>query len=219
MPKRIVMIEDNKLEYIQDGLLLWLDGRDAPVNGAWIDRITKAQCAISGDVTYNSLNKCYSSGDANTQQIALPSLLSGSNNYTVQIVMLLRKEGGSIISFRAHPNAYKAQFYIWTSTPLKLLYAAGKIAQTGDAIDASLNTIMSISGSKNGTSTLSFGSGVFKTGNWSNTVVSTGCWLFRDDEGYRGYGNIYSVHVYNRQLTREEVLYNYEIDKKLFGAI
>ena len=35
--------------------------------------------------------------------------------------------------------------------------------------------------------------------------------------GWRLKGKIYSIRVYNRALTQDEINHNYEIDKKRFG--
>ena len=222
------MMGKKKAEYIQDGLLLWLDGRDAPVNNAWVDRVNKTACGITGPIEYLQDQKCYSTTgnndtDANSQYITLPNtLLQGSTVFTIQVVgkNYPNNRNGCYISIRSIQNGV-GQFTIWPIVG-RIYYYLSRPTYYYTSFPIEKNVIMSITGSRNGNNCRSYVNGVFANLSSGQNGGSGSCYLFKDSEGAVGWnmrGAIYCVRIYSRQLSDEEMIYNYEIDKKLFGAI
>ena len=221
------MMGKKKAEYIQDGLLLWLDGRDAPVNNAWVDRVNKTACGITGPIEYLQDQKCYSTinnndSDGIRQFITLPNeLLLNTQVFTVQVVGkdYTNNRNGAYIGIHNNQNA-DTQFGIWPIVGYIEYYTYNNGNVHATRFPVQLNTIMSLSGSRNGGATCrSFANGLFSNVNASSSGGRAGNYLFRDSAGWNLRAAIYCARIYNRQLSDKEVLYNYEIDKKLFGAI
>jgi hypothetical protein len=99
-------------------MLLYLDGRDAPVSGAWVDRVSGQRCAISGaTISHIADERCYSKSGSEKDRITMPDgILKATQLYTVQCVandMRSEKGNGAFISIHAMQNIENSQFSIW----------------------------------------------------------------------------------------------------------
>jgi hypothetical protein len=219
-------------KYVRSGMLLHLDGRDAPVSGAWVDRVNGTACAITGTVDYIASERCYhrASEDSNAGgRVTLPTeLLLNNNLYTVQVVgNQIVVSNQAFISIHANQNG-SSQFSIWpalnsnTGVATIQYYTYGNGYSHGYRIDLGTNKIHSLSGSRDGGSTCkSFCDGTFDTKQITQATATNanGNTLFNGGGWNLGEMKIYSARIYNRVLSDDEVLYNYELDKKIFKAL
>ena len=218
-------------EYVKNGLLLYLDGRDAPTGSAWVDRVNDTPCTISGIVDHLPAEKCYYRDSAYGGYIALPNeLLLNTNLYTVQVVgNQIVSNNQAFISIHAYQNG-KSQFSIWPSLGADpgnatiQYYTYNNGYSYGYRVDLGLNRIHSMSGSRNGGSTCkSFCDGVFDVKEISQKTAdnSRGNTLFAAGFGSwnNGIAKIYSVRIYDRVLSNDEILDNYKLDVEIFKAL
>lgn len=214
------------IKYVEDGLLFYLDGRDAPVDGKWIDRVAGVECAINGPIEYLASEKCYSTTgntvqDANVQSISIPTPIEGLGAWTIQVVGLtyINDRNGCYISQRSNQNG-NGLFNMWTGIAdvNRLYYYVSGRSGIYVTYPSTLNTVEHLTASRTGNACRSFAGGVFQNSNIAQNTGVGVSFLFRDDPGWNMRGRIYVVRIYGRQLSDDEILYNYELDKRIFGA-
>lgn len=183
--------------YVRDGLVLFYDGYSAPENNYWMDLSGNGNNGHIVGATYNNL---YYSLDGVDDYIY--TNLTTNANGTIEICADYIS-GNVILSF---DNGY--------------------INNTG-VVNGSTNLFKNIANF--GTRGVRFGSGKYSayfnsvlSDQIANTATSNGTFI-SIGSGTTGYAsnvskeNVYSVRVYNRYLTSEEIAQNYNVDKYRFG--
>jgi hypothetical protein len=224
-------------EYVKDGMLLYLDGRDAPVGGAWVDRVSGRACPVTSSlIAYSAAGRCYMKAAAGTGYITLPNeLLLDNDLFTVQVVAKNEEAAnGAFVSFHSHMNG-QTQFCIWPNlSPAVFSPNPGGTAVSGIIYRTYNNGycegfpnpesagINSFSGSRDGDSTCKSaynGTIVTQSIATRQRTDSRGNYIFTDGGWMLSKASVYCVRVYDRVLTDEEILYNYEIDKQIFKSL
>ena len=228
--KRINAYTDVNNGYISDGLVLWYDGYANTGKGRPNSTTTwknLASSSLDGTLTGGTWYKDYLYFDGTDDWVKIAAM--NYANPTIEVVYSKSSSTGSNEVFVGNFNAggygigkasdakINGQFYLsgsyqLLSYPLTLnkietlsssysgsyqyLYANGSLVSSADRAGASLgspsnSTVMAVGANPNG-----------------STVDSVG-------EYYKG--NIYSVRIYNKALTDEEILHNYLYDKQKFN--
>lgn len=187
--------------YIQNGLVLWLDGADANFeHDLWIDKVAGKSftmyntSANNGGVVFNgSTSYCtgpYISADGIGGTIEVVALTAGNGYYFVYTQP--QSSNINMIMYNGRiGTATSRTINMWTCNPTGL-----------HVISASNNFLYKdkVQASKYGTD--SFGGRSY-----------TGSYIGQRSGGSSFYnGTLYQIRIYNRYLTEEEVLFNQSID-------
>lgn len=203
MRRREMVGEEEELSYITDGLVFHLDGIDkGETQGAWTD-------LISGTVfegTAESQSNCFF---FNNTYLSNSSFSLGANsNYTVEICYkeTVKQNGVLFCSGNsATGNIFMAPYF-------SMYLQRGKIYY----IDRVIGTKYSLSMNNERCLQNLVAKTYNKVGsNYMNSMTNIGC---RYHRGYNVFfmGYIYSIRVYNRNLTEAEILNNQKVDNKRF---
>ena len=235
--------EKLQASYVQDGLVCWYDGIYNTKSGhnesatTWEDLTANGNNGILRNIN-NTNNSGWTNNsiilDGEDDWIQMPQIKASSDGITVEIVAKLKVEkeatrevyitnmesGGIAIQKNSHKNS------CW-------IYSGG-YKDLYDDENVKENQIYSMStGINQNTNTIYFSSNeVFKTNTVtskysepiSSTIFAIGTNVIgNNDETASGEQRpnleVYSVRIYNRCLTQEEVQKNYEQDKKRFKII
>jgi hypothetical protein len=198
-------------------LILYLDGYDVPVNNSWIDRSDTNSSAAgnfsgtaSGYYDANSLAYVFDGID--------DSLLISNNitfsNMTMEITYLpisanqaLDKYLGNGIEYFI---GYSGSSLIYTSVNTSNILVSNANEQIG--------TKRHLVTTFDGTNTIFYINSV-NNGSRTNNVYTKTLNGLRIGASNNQFSNIkiYSVRIYNRALSPEEIQYNYNLDKNRFG--
>ena len=205
-------------EYIKDGLVLYLDGFDAPIGNVWKDRSGNNNDAtmVGFDASsgYDINNKTYVFDGTNDY---MTSAMQVGDIFTIQVVVKLTKltNYNGLVTLQ---NNLTRTVALGPHFPNKLLYFGNSSwAENGTWNNVSAKYLHTYIYKKNDVFTLytnttkyiSTLTGGVTYGN-ENIIIGNCTW------GYLK-GNLYSIRIYNRELTAQEVEYNYNIDKIKFG--
>lgn len=224
----------SSLDYISGGKLLDLRGTDAPTNNTWVDEANNHIMTLS-NVSYNSTNKYYdfsnsssyatlgqaiipTTGDFTLEaRIVTPSTISTSADEAViaQISDTNSKDTGRIkldllgttlLSFvnRQNPSSTNAFYNFATSVTTDTTYVL-QLVRDGENLKTYLNGVLVTSNSYPSSNTLS--SGIFKFAKWTNSTL----------QHYDG--KIQAVRLYNKALTADNLLNNYQKDEQIYSNI
>lgn len=210
-------------DYVQDGLIAMWDGIENAGWGTysaevttWVNLVDESNGAVlNGDAhwTEDFSLECSRGGFAEFSKATIPI-------GQVEIVMNWRGiSGNSILAWDKNMSGYSVTSYNgvgyqgdrgWGATPrIPLLDVVGKKVNISLSHPTFGTPDVYLSGLKLkdvNSFTSSNGDGYRAiNGNWNNTNQR------------RGIGNYYSVRVYNRVLTADEVAANYAVDKERFG--
>jgi prepilin-type N-terminal cleavage/methylation domain-containing protein len=215
------------LEYVKDGLIIYLDGFDAPVGNLWKDRSGNNNDATISNATYDSLLKGYK---------FVPSTIDGTNDLmTVSFGNGINPNGYSISVLAKLNSTLGSQTFISTATATNQRFYMGiynSLYDTG--IQTSVWGTTPTSGTRpsatNGTVLLTtqYDNGLAKfflnnqyqfSKSYTTYTLATNFSLgyLVGSAGYYLDGNIYNVKIYNRVLSSDELLNNYNIDKLKYG--
>lgn len=201
-------------EYIQDGLVLWLDGLSVDSNSLWVDRAGNRDFALYNCVKQNNgvlFNGTSSYGRCNTADI--------SNGETIEAVFSYATGETQCIfaqrSTRTNPyvilrrNANGVIYTFATDTNVAQLTAPQQPVETISALrDASRGLLNGQQVSTNG------------QGNKAQAEITGILYIGREATGsnlrYLN-GVLYGIRIYNRQLTTEEMLHNQHIDNARYN--
>ena len=203
MRRREMVVEEEELSYITDGLVFHLDGIDkGETQGAWTD-------LVSGTVfegTAESQSNCFF---FNNTYLSNRSFSLGANsNYTVEICYkeTVKQNGVLFCSGNsATGNIFMAPYFKMYLQRGKNYYINRDI---GTKYSLSMNNercIQNLVAKRY--------DGVASSYTTSETNI--GCRYYK---GYNVFfmGYIYSIRVYNRNLTETEILNNQKVDNKRF---
>ncbi len=216
----IGMDEANVNSYIQDGLIIQLDGLSLS-GGVWYD--LKRKITITNHGVVFGTNGAIFNGTSWCDMSDLPSPVNQNTftDYTIEAV------------YTRDADFANSQELLFSSKPKSLLSlgfaATGNLglSTNGSLINGYTGILNHLRGihyvSANNTRALfdgtpltardsgSFGSGVVNTiGARQKTTAGT------IDSPFTG--TIHAIRIYNRQLTADEMAWNYDIDRARFGA-
>lgn len=210
--RRHIMMQQGGGGYIQDGLILWLDGRDFVSGGDWVDRINNVHFIkatgnalnVDGGVYINkndnfktnnsyisgarTIEACFRLKDASSQYIYVsPSWNFGTPTYNPGYWF------GGCSNYRTEIGLYQTSARTFSFTTDRERIVANKIQRSITSTG------------------FPTGGDVYATG---GDCIATR--LNRYDSLFNG--TIYSIRIYNRKLSIEEMIANQQVDYDLFGA-
>ncbi len=197
----------NKKEYIKDGLAFWMDGIDkGPNANAWTDKI--------GGCVFTAYNGVTFADDH--------VLLNGTNQYL---------KNNNDLSFNAELSTIEVAIDC-DMTGTKLIYMPGKASPAQMAMGIYSNKIIWSCGlslpmsTHNGAKCLSIRKDLSIMDGVVAEMASNDTWNLSDGNNYIGVrrgnqnffdGKIYSIRIYNRLLSAEEMLHNQRVDNVRFN--
>ena len=211
----VATAKDWKNNYVQNGLIFWLDGKTAVDSNAWTDIIgnrvfTLTNCQANSNGVYFNGTSAYgvcNSNNIDGQTIEASYSLDGTNHAVAvfgqynredkQYIILLRAHDTGNIYTRATNNTDPCKKYPLQQTEIISAYFGGSNAV--------------VNGNQTESSTINKGFiGV------ANSLVigrpdltSSYAWALK--------GTLHSVRIYNRFLTAEEISQNQRSDDKRFN--
>lgn len=208
-----VISETASMDYVQDGLVLLLDGIQNIRGGhstntnVWEDLSGNNYDVTMKNITINE-NNMYFSGDT--------SIMYSSNNIdavSVEMVLELEESPQGDQYIASFGSIYK----ILAWTPSEKGFSLGNGKKRYLLEDLYKKSSISVQYNPDAM--------YLNSKKLENSVVSTS-WTAAPKypfmisgyaNGWRLKGKIYSIRVYNRALTKDEINHNYEMDKKRFG--
>lgn len=212
--------------YIQDGLVFQLDGIDkGNVEGAWVDRKAGRQFTLNNCIV-NSDNIEFNGTDSEAIDNDNYTLPTVPEKYTIEVVLYYG--GGSILTQKKSSSSEYAPMMVALSSTINYLtigrnlYAVEALpknkymclqAQSRGSI---LNIVQvnyngNVLASRQGTSS-TIGENFYNYGR-----PSVGCvWTSVSNKAGHLLGKVYSIRLYNRALTEEELYNNMVVDYMRF---
>ena len=209
-----VIFETASMDYVQDGLVLLLDGIRNTRSGhststnVWEDLSGNNYDVTMKNITINE-NNMYFSGDT--------SIMYSSNNIdAVSVEMVLELEESS--QGEQYIASFGSIYKILAWTPSEKGFSLGNGKKRYLLEDLYKKSSISVQYNPDAM--------YLNSKKLENSVVSTSWsavpkYPFMISAYSSGYyklkGKIYSIRVYNRALTQDEINHNYQMDKKRFG--
>ena len=198
--------------YVKHGLVLWMDGIDkGNVSGSWVDKVAGH---IFENINGMTLGDNYIGLDAaSSQHLRNNTLMAISADFGTIEVVIRDYLKGTIVFF---PATYGIAFGIRASTD-DIIWTANEytnknmVAYTGTPKAFSINAANALIDGNNAS---------YSLGNRWNMSEGNynyiGCRNYNPAYNYFS-GKIHSIRVYNRQLSKNEMLHNQRIDNKRFA--
>lgn len=213
--------------YIQDGLVFQLDGIDkGNVEGAWVDRKAGRQFTLNNCIV-NSDNIEFNGTDSEAIDNDNYTLPTVPEKYTIEVVLYYG--GGSILTQRkSSSSSYGSPMMAALSSTIKYLtigrnlYAVEALPKNkymclqAQSRGSTLNTVQvnyngNVLASRQGTSS------TIAENSYDYGWPSVGCvWTSASNKAGHLLGKVYSIRLYNRLLTEEELYNNMVVDYMRF---
>lgn len=198
------------LNYIQDGLVFHLDGIDKGSNlNAWIDLKGGIVFSPTGNVMFNNDNIAI---NENNTYLQANATLGNSTNNTVEVCYYTTK---STFFVFGEKNGNNYPVYYNSAGRMTFMQANS----TYKTHTAQYNTV-----SLNLDRCIANGNNISKDGSTDWWTASSRVGTIRIGKGANGgassnffTGKIYSIRIYNRRLTEEEMRHNQSVDNKRFN--
>lgn len=223
-------VSNYSLGYVTDGLVVHYDGiknvlgEHSATTTVWKDLSGNGNDGILKGCTWNEDSLKFDGvddyvliGDHNYDQFTLEIVVLNDEVKTSETEYICNYEGGGYgLSYSGQKNL--CEIYGLNSSAWKQLYSNNAIVPNKKYVITGSYNLNQITLFENGTKFQKSESDKIKTPNNDTKLCigtnpssnrGTACWLN---------GKVYSVRVYNRALTDEEVRKNYEIDKIRFGV-
>ena len=232
----LLELDATETGYASDGLLVHYDGYHKPENNVWNDLSGNGNNGVL--YNFNSLdvfeyNSIYFNGSDYISNINNNPLYSDNNKLPDMTVEVILKKTisswGNVLSFNHFVNENNTYMDLWTtlvsdSRAYEILYGVNNNGGQSYKIGWEkypLGSIIKISYSKK--------DNLYKTYVNDEEVDSVNLdnmqgfttnsfKLGTAENGYNFTGHIYSVRIYNRALTDEEIKNNYNVDKYRFDV-
>ena len=193
--------------YVNDGLTLWLDGiQKGSLTNKWTDQVSGRKFTMTGTYTFNNTSVHFTNARAENNNILNP--------VTFEIVLKNEKNGYGTVFINNNNNQSivfnNSNFIQIGGGNYKKSYASSQntIINYTICFDSNKQVIKCY---KNGQIQTEGGS----TESWGSTYNGTKIGQYSNN--YPFVGDIYSIRMYNRELTDEEIQSNYLIDRQRFG--
>lgn len=210
--------------YIQDGLVFQLDGIDkGNVEGAWVDRKAGRQFTLNNCIV-NSDNIEFNGTDSEAIDNDNYTLPTVPEKYTIEVVLYYG--GGSILTqSKSSSSSYGSPMMVALSSTINYLtigrnlYAVEALPKNkyiclqAQSRGSTLNTVQV---NYNG-NVLASRQSTIAQNLYNNGRPSVGCvWTSVSDKAGHLLGKVYSIRLYNRLLTEEELYNNMVVDYMRF---
>lgn len=223
MARRFAMLAQQKsvpTEYITDGLVLWLDGLDrGGISGQWADKVSNNICILAGNYTENENNVYFPgtlpAGHGEFSDAVVVSKDVGTIEFAVRLIEFtstgrpvisfgVNNIGGSIASGTSGSEV-AARWY-GSNTSNMGVYKFPAEAQSLNLV-VSANSDLAICNGFDGVART--------TTPWE--MASGIKMLASRNRGNPFKGSIYSVRIYNRKLSKDEMIQNQQRDNLRYG--
>lgn len=219
MKRRLILKETIEIPYVQEGLVLYLDGRDNLKGGTWNDRVNSLPVTLYGIVSHSAKGYVFNGGYGILDN-RIASLIS---NYSTLEVLVTRTSqtyysdpivADGLTSLRMGIGPHYGDGTINTTCIQQYMTQYRGTIPTNSLTNISVqyperklyvnNVLHNTEGADNYL-TLS-----------DNKFYLAGRNLSGTTEGYF-IGTIHSIRLYNRKLSVSEIQQNYNVDKQLFS--
>ena len=211
--------------YIQNGLVFQLDGIDkGNVEGAWVDRKAGRQFTLNNCIV-NSDNIEFNGADSEAIDNDNYTLPTVPEKYTIEVVLYYG--GGSILTQNNDSStSYGSPMMVALSSTINYLtigrnlYAVEALPKNkymclqAQSKGSTLNTVQV---NYNGNVLAQRGGSIISNTFYDNGRPSVGCvWTSYTSKASHLLGKVYSIRLYNRLLTEEELYNNMVVDYMRF---
>lgn len=220
--QRRIMMKDVNLpaNYITDGLELWLDGiNKGGTERHWIDRISGADFIGNPSVAPTALIDCWEfNGSQNFYDNTYLSPLFTSG--TIEIVFSVSSLATAQALYTPkQSSSSRLAFYINESSRI-FISSGNTTSRRTYSTNITANTIVSVSASTD----RGYVNGSALTSAANSYIAGTTSYNYIGKRRSQGSssgnnfftGKIYSIRLYSKKLSAEEVAHNYEVDRKRF---
>lgn len=193
--------------YVTDGLVLLMDGIDKGGNdGNWTDLKDGHVFTPYGSPTFNSNHIYFDGTDDYLSNSSFTPISYGSG--TIEIVVYNERTSGPAFVFAPKTSALMAHLY---KNNFRIRSGTSGIRYDGVPAYASISATK-YNGYANGVEITNTNTGYYSTSG-SNYIGA------RNSNGMQAFfkGRIYSIRIYNRELTKAEVMNNWWIDNRRFN--
>lgn len=196
-------------QYISDGLVLNLSGYDAPESDTWKDRSSSNNDISLSNYTYNSDKKCYTFTNATFSTRKPITFLE--KNYTVEIVFATGAYKNMTLGIsdvinlklrQSNENPY------WNNLP-------NTNQRYGEKQNLNEITSLAFKNDYTNKTASKFFNNEKTNADYAETPLVGN--KFEVSSGETFNGEIYAIRIYKRALTDNELTFNYNKDKLLYG--
>lgn len=208
MRRRAMMGRVDICPYSKDGLILWLDGKDqGNIAGAWVDRIGGEVFTAVSFVQFNNDHVYLTGGgylsntsfaNPNISNATIEIAVSGLYTSRINVVYMPKAEAFNAIAV----GNYRGSI-IWANKGRKSIIDIPNGCKLISITGNSKNIIDGVP--------CSYSSGDYWDSANSLNYIGKRC------GGNAFSGAIYSLRIYNRNLTADEMLENQRVDNQRFG--
>lgn len=219
-----VTVTENTLPYVSDGLIHMWDGIENTHNGHDSSTSTWYDLVGSNDLAKSSDNITWSDDSANiarnkaSQYFTSDTASESCAGKSFEAVFTTDNATSGLVHVFSDSDA-QGKVCVYTDNTFNVRGAAGKTYLTGESAITALHYVCGVF-DQNGAISAVYANGVAATqGNTSHSLSGqkTKVVIGQTDSGYKFGGKIYSIRVYNKQLTAAEVASNYAVDVNRFG--
>ena len=218
MRRRLLLIDNEPTSYITDGLVLWLDGLNrGNVSGEWHDLIDSTNIVtLTGDYIELSNGIDFTGSDYGSFS---KQLLINSNTGTIEICVEIKSltntllpivcmggnfKLGSAVSYNTSYNGTQMRYYYSGSGSGGQTYIFN---DTFSILTASANDDLAIANK--------YYEGYLVNSNFSSYIQKG--FAIRGAGNQKFIGIIYAVRMYNRKLSKSEMINNQRMDNKRYN--
>lgn len=211
--------------YIQDGLVFQLDGIDkGNVEGAWVDRKAGRQFTLNNCIV-NSDNIEFNGTDSEAIDNDNYTLPTVPEKYTIEVVLYYG--GGSILTqMKSSSSSYGSPMMVARSSTINY-FTIGRNLYAVEALPKNKYMCLQAQGSTLNTVQVNYNGNVLASRQGTSSTIaenfynygrpSVGCvWTSYNSKAGHLLGKVYSIRLYNRLLTEEELYNNMVVDYMRF---
>ena len=223
----LIQIQLVQSQLTSNGLVLNLDASNSTsysgIGATWNDISGNNNHFNINTATYNSEGYFVFDGDDSMTGPPSNSFGLSQTDHTIEIILEPVSGGGSVINFRGDSHNYGINAHLpWSSNVI--FYDVGGCCDSDDRIEGGPNIVgqkthvilrSKPSGDSkrevfvNGSSVINSGSSNTSTNNFTSVEATIGGFIYSDGNSHHTNSKIYSVRVYNRALTDQEISNNY----------
>lgn len=200
--------------YIAKGMVLHLDGSDFD-GTQWLDRVSDMPFVIGdGTPTQSAGGGVYFNGSASMYSDSV--IDNPYNSGTIEVVLKAANASNNMVVFFQGANNKLAYILNVNSVAFTTATSNRPTKAIGDVTKLYTHSISSSVNYFNGNSMGASGNVKWQNQATHNMVIGD-YWYNTSSHGYKYYGYIYQIRVYNRVLTEDEVLHNASVDIEKYG--
>lgn len=194
-------------QYVTDGLVFWLDGIDKGGTTAWVEKINNYSFENHG-ATFNTDHVYFDGVDDYMSSSGAATYANSANIYTIEVVY--EKEANGIIY---QPKSGRYMIAFGFNADGRVIWQSGRgqrpLYNAPSSGSASISAERAIA---NGTAMTSTGTSYISRADSSSYIGRRNA---ADGDYFKG--KVFSIRIYNRNLSEAEVLANLAVDNQRFN--